>query len=83
MAHEIRKGVRLAVLLPHEDERDVRRQQQQRGGEPELVGRDHGRQAVANGAIADLIVVLNRDDEFFARESFRLSAMPSPAMWRI
>src|SRR3954463_8319522 len=49
----------LSVLLAHEEQRDLRREEHARGRDaPRL-----GRQAVADGAVADLVVVLGADDE--------------------
>src|SRR5690349_12155327 len=50
---------RLAVLLAHEEERDLRREEEARGGDAARLGR----QPVALCAVADLVVVLRVDDE--------------------
>ena len=57
------KGRGLAVLLAHEEHRRERRQQRAERGE--RAGR--GREAVAEGAVADLVVVLVEDDELRGR----------------
>src|SRR5947208_7717860 len=82
MAHEVQERIRLPVFLTHEDQRHIRRQQQQRRAEPKLLGGDNGGQTITGRAIADLIVVLSRDDEFLARESLRSSTMLAAAVRR-
>ena len=59
----------LAVLLAHEEERDLRREQRQRRADAELVRGG----PVAEGAVADLVVVLRADDEPAARLALELA----------
>src|SRR5207249_1129956 len=60
----------LAVLLAHEEHRRVRRQQRaERRQRPGL-----GRKAVAERAVADLVVVLVEDDEALGRAAGRRRA---------
>ena len=61
-AGEELKGRGLIVLLAHEQKRRVRREQQERGCEFARAGRDEGGEALAKGAVADLIVILDADD---------------------
>ena len=68
-AGEELKGRGLIVLLAHEQERGVRREQQERGGEFARAGGDEGGEALAKGAVADLIVILDADDLRGQRES--------------
>src|SRR5918992_2470889 len=50
---EVLKRICLAILLAHKDQRDVRRQEQQRGGQLELIGGHERRQAVARRTVPD------------------------------
>ncbi len=61
-AGEELEGGGLIVLLPHEQERGVRGEQQERGGEFARAGGDQRGEALAQGAVADLIVILDADD---------------------
>src|SRR5439155_26104521 len=50
-------------LLPHEEHGRGRRQQEQEGRRPDGGGRGQGGEALAEGAVADLVVVLEKRDE--------------------
>ncbi len=63
MAHEVEERARLAVLLAHEQERHVRREEDERGREPQAFERHQAREPLAERAVADLIVVLREHDE--------------------
>jgi hypothetical protein len=79
VTHEVEKRIRLVVFLPHEQHRHVRRQQVQRGGKLPRLERDQRRQPVADGAVADLIVVLDADDEAIGRNAIRRRTVtPAP-----
>src|SRR5918999_5566711 len=67
VAHKILKGIRLAVLLAHEQQRHVRRQQEQCSRKPALPKPDRRCEAIADGAISDLIVILDACYETIAR----------------
>ena len=64
---EERKRVFFSVFLPHEQKRQVGRQQEIAGGEPLFRRRVQERvEPIAAGPIADLVVVLQTDDESVA-----------------
>ncbi len=72
---EEQEGRLRAPLLAHEQHRDERAEQQQRGGRPQRLGVGQGREPVAERAIADLVVVLQADHEGRRRQmSTRLAA---------
>ena len=69
----------LAVLLAHEQQRrEGREQRAQRGQRARLDG-----QAVAEGAVADLVVVLVEDDEALGRDVVGARAEAAPAGARV
>jgi hypothetical protein len=57
-----------APFLPHEDQRDLRAQQQQRGGRRQRLRVRQRRQPFAEGAVADLVVVLQEQHEGGGRQ---------------
>jgi hypothetical protein len=63
VAHEVLERVRLAVLLAHEQQRHVAREQEQRRRELLALERHERGEALAERAVAHLVVVLRRDDE--------------------
>jgi hypothetical protein len=71
VVHEVEEGRRLAVLLAHEEERQVRGAQGERGGQPELLGTVQGREPLASRPVSDLVVVLGTDHEAIARDVAR------------
>src|SRR6185437_6558879 len=71
------KRVFLAVFFAHEQQRQVRRQQHQTGGEPLFRGTNQRGEAIAVRPIADVIVVLDADDEAITGQIFIRSA-PAP-----
>src|SRR5438552_12669153 len=56
------EGRGLAILLPHEQQRGVRSEQQESSGELARSARNERIQAISLGAIADLVMVLRADD---------------------
>ena len=66
VACEILKGCRLTVFLAHKEERDVGNQEDGCGNGVQGI-RHHGAQAVADGPIPDLIVILGEHDELGGR----------------
>ena len=63
VAGEILEGLRLAVLLAHEEERHEGREEHRRRRQFLPLIRDDVAEAVARRAVADLIVILGADDE--------------------
>ena len=55
---EEREGLRRAPFLAHEQHRDLRQQQIDRGDRAHRFGRRDRVQPIAKGAVADLVVVL-------------------------
>src|SRR5262249_32963981 len=55
------EGIAFVVLLSHEDQGRMRREQQQRGGEHAGAAGNQAGEALALCAIADLVVVLQAD----------------------
>src|SRR5262249_52461168 len=60
---EVQKGARGGELLAHEQQRRLGREQQQRRRGAVERGRDEVGEPLAQGAVADLVVVLGREDE--------------------
>ena len=65
----------LAVLLPHEEQRNAGGQQEEGRGQLCLFGRDQGHQPVTSGAVADLVVVLGEEHEALGRDVDRGGAV--------
>ncbi len=63
VAHEVGKGRRFAVLLAHEDQREVGGQQDDPRRQFEGFEGDETAQAVAMHAVADLVVILSEYDQ--------------------
>src|SRR5687768_2203461 len=63
VAHEVLKGIRLTVLLAHEEQRNVWGQEQERGREPAFRQAHQRGDAIAERTVAHLIVILNADHE--------------------
>ena len=77
------KGVRLAVLLSHEQERHEGREQEHRGRDLAPLEAHEGREPLAAAAIGDLVVVLQADDELLAGPAARGGAVPPAAVGRV
>src|SRR5690242_11660960 len=75
---EVEEGCRLAVLLAHEEHRQVRREEYQRRGKTLLLRRDQHREPLRLGTVADLVVVLRADDESLLRHVRRRPAVRAP-----
>ena len=75
---EERKGPRLAIFLAHKQKRHAGRKHQQTDGQPLRLGWHERREAVAPGAIADLVVSLNGDDEPSPVQVAHAAAVPPP-----
>src|SRR5579863_3155379 len=60
VAHEIQKWCALAILLAHEEQRNIRSEQNHAGSKLQLFERRRLSQAIAEQAIADLIVILRK-----------------------
>ena len=71
--------VRLPVLLAHEEERRLRGEEDDRRGDAERVGRE----TVAEGAVADLVVVLRADDVPLGRPAPELARRHRQASRRV
>ena len=79
VAHEVQERIAVGVLLAHEEERDVRREQKYSGRQTHTRRLDQRRQALPGGTVADLIVVLHADDEPVAGHVFRgMPVAPAP-----
>src|SRR6267378_3998940 len=83
MAGEIQKRRRLAVLLPHEQQRHERRKHIRAGSELQTFKIDQGTEAFSESAIADLIVILRADYIVCTLERGRAVSVASPAVARI
>src|SRR6267154_6718757 len=83
MAGEIQKRRRLAVLLPHEQQRHERRKHIRAGSELQTFKIDQGTEAFSESAIADLIVILRANDIIGALERGRPISVASPPVPRI
>src|SRR5690606_1683342 len=72
---EIQEGLRRRILLAHEQQRNLRRKQQDRvSGAQASLGRER-RDSLAQGAIANLVMVLQEIDEGVRRQcAARLAA---------
>ena len=66
---EEREGLRRRPFLAHEQHRHLRQQQVDGGDGAHRLGRRRGRQPVAEGAVADLVVVLDERDEGGRRQA--------------
>src|SRR5438874_9698971 len=77
------EGRRLPILLTHEQQRDRRRHEQEPGGELHGFERYDGRQTIALGAVADLIVVLHADDEALAGQIRARRTAIAPEVLRV
>ena len=75
------EGLRGCPLLPHEEQRQVRGEQENGGGRAHRLGLCQGRDAFAEGAIADLVVVLQKAHEARGRKA-RARLAPLPAAIR-
>ncbi len=74
------KGVRLSIFLAHEQQRQLRSEQQQRGGQP-LGRRAHERaEPLPIGAVTHLIMILNAADEPIPWQARGGRAMAAVAM---
>ena len=67
-----------AVLFPHEQQRNVGRQQDGRSRDLERLEGNPGTQSIAEGPVADLVVILREDDEV-ETEAALSDALP----WRL
>src|SRR6266404_3917786 len=83
MAGEIQKRRRLAVLLPHEQQRHERRKQIRAGSELQTFKIDQGTEAFSESAITDLIVILRADHIVCALERRRAISVAPPPVARI
>src|SRR6266853_1700767 len=83
VAHEVEKWPGLAVLLSHEEQRHVRRQQQQSGAELLCFEGDERGETLATRAVAHLIVVLREYHEALGRSVVRRRAMAPAAELRM
>src|SRR5712675_1378299 len=83
MAGEIQKRRRLAVLLPHEQQRHERRKHIRAGSELQAFKIDQGSEAFSKSAIADLIVILRADHIVCTLERGRPISVASPPVPRI
>ena len=71
-----------ALLVAHEQQWDLRAEQQQRGGRAKLLAVGEKRQALAHRAVADLVVVLEERDECGRRQMrARLAARLAVLVW--
>src|SRR6476661_373665 len=71
MVDEIGKRRLFGVFFTHEQQWNIRRQERQPGRKLEIFQRNAGAQAIAKAAIADLIVVLCKDDKTAGRNVAR------------
>lgn len=83
VAGEIEKRRGFAVLLAHEQQRHEGRKQVHTGGQFQALKVHQGTEAFAEGAIADLIVVLRTDHIICGFERWRRVAMPLAPVPRI
>src|SRR5882762_2357984 len=83
MAGEIQKRRRLAVLLPHEQQRHERRKQIRAGSELQTFKIDQGTEAFSKSAVPDLIVILRANDIIGALERGRPISVASPPVARV
>src|SRR5438067_4652549 len=77
---EIKEWRRGAELLAHEEHWRRRREEKDRACEPQRLRIGEGAQALAEGAVADLVVVLQEVDEGFRREMRARLATPRLAI---
>src|SRR6185436_17116050 len=73
---EIEKRIANSLLLAHEQQRDLRRKQQQSHADLEHVGIGDGGEPLAQCAIADLVMILQAEDEAERRETTTRTAAP-------
>jgi hypothetical protein len=77
--NEVGEGCSLSILLTHKEHGDVRTQYDEGRDESILLGRDRGDQAIAEGPVTDLVVVLGEDDESLRRQMARGRAVTAAA----
>ena len=79
MIGEVEEGVRLAVLLAHEEERDEGREEDGGRGQFPLGQGEEVGEPFAAGTVADLVVVLGEDDELVSPGRRRRATKAAPA----